>query len=137
MLCLLPRATFDAVLSFDAYHYFWATYTWLSFEVRSPGGRLAIAVPGLVRELPEGPPETLRPYWEWDFCSFHSPEWWRKHWAKTGLVEIEVADSLANGWRLWAQRSEWCAEVGAGLVSVAAREGCFAWIKGSSSDSLG
>jgi hypothetical protein len=66
-------------------------------------------------EFPQGPPETVRPYWEWDFCSFHSPEWWRKHWAKTGLVEIEVAGHMVDGWQLWAEWDECRAEVGAGL----------------------
>jgi cyclopropane fatty-acyl-phospholipid synthase-like methyltransferase len=115
---------FDAILSFDAYHYFGTDDLYLGYLSKfvRPGGCLGIVVPGLVRELPEGPPETLRPYWEWDFCSFHSPEWWRKHWAKTGLVEIEVVDGLANGWELWAEWSECCAEVGAGLGSAAARE---------------
>jgi hypothetical protein len=80
-------------------------------------------VPGLVRELPEGPPETLRRYWEWDFCSFHSTEWWRKKWVKTGLVEIEVADSLVDGWQLWAEWNECCAEVGAGLGGGSAATG--------------
>jgi cyclopropane fatty-acyl-phospholipid synthase-like methyltransferase len=122
----LPFAAdyFDAILSFDAYHYFGTDDLYLGYLSKfiRPGGRIGIVVPGLVRELPEGPPETVRPYWEWDFCSFHSPEWWRKHWAKTGLVEIEVADTLANGWQVWAEWSECCAEVGAGFVSAAARE---------------
>jgi hypothetical protein len=33
-----------------------------------------------------------------------------------------VADGLAKGWQLWAEWNECCAEVGAGLVSAAARE---------------
>jgi hypothetical protein len=46
------------------------------------------------------------PYWSWvwDFCSFHSPGWWRRHWEKTGLLEIETADTLTDGWKL---RLEW------------------------------
>jgi len=81
-------------------------------------------VPGLLREFPEAPPEVLRPYWEWEFCSFHSADWWRRHWSKTGCVEVEIADNLADGWRLWAEWNEWCAEAGAGSgnCTVAARE---------------
>jgi cyclopropane fatty-acyl-phospholipid synthase-like methyltransferase len=117
---------FDAIVSFDAYHYFGTDALYLGYVSKfvRPGGRLGIVVPGLTRELPDGPPETLRPYWEWDFCSFHSPDWWRRHWATTGLVDIEVADSLDDGWRLWAEWSERCAEAGAGLGggSAAVRE---------------
>jgi hypothetical protein len=62
---------FDAVLSFDAYHCFGTNDLYLGYLSKfvRPRGRLALAVPGLARELLEGPPETLRPYWEWEFCS--------------------------------------------------------------------
>jgi cyclopropane fatty-acyl-phospholipid synthase-like methyltransferase len=117
---------FDAILSFDAYHYFGTDDLYVGYISKfiRPGGRLCIVVPGLAQELPEGPPESLRPYWEWEFCSFHSPNWWRRHWSKTGLVEIELADNLADGWRLWAEWNECCEQAGAGLGggSVAARE---------------
>jgi cyclopropane fatty-acyl-phospholipid synthase-like methyltransferase len=117
---------FDAIVSFDAYHYFGTDDLYLGYVSKfiGPGGRLCIVVPGLTRELPDGPPESLRPYWECEFCSFHSPGWWRRHWSKTGLLEIELADSLADGWQLWAEWNECCAEAGAGLDggSVAARE---------------
>jgi cyclopropane fatty-acyl-phospholipid synthase-like methyltransferase len=117
---------FDAIVSFDAYHYFGTDDLYLGYVSKfiRPGGRLCIVVPGLVQELEDGPPELLRPYWEWEFSSFHSPRWWHRHWSKTGLVEIESADNLADGWQLWAEWNECCAEVGAGLGdgSVAARE---------------
>jgi len=117
---------FDAIFSFDAYHYFGTDDLYIGYISRfiRPGGRICIVVPGLVRELPEAPPQELRPYWEWEFCSFHSADWWRRHWSKTGRVEVEIADNLADGWRLWAEWNECCAEVGAGLGdgSVVARE---------------
>lgn len=117
---------FDAILSFDAYHYFGTDDLYVGYISKfiRPGGRLCIVVPGLARELPEGPPEPLRPYWKWEFYSFHSPDWWRRHWSKAGLVEVERADNLADGWRLWAEWNECCAQAGAGLGggAVAARE---------------
>jgi cyclopropane fatty-acyl-phospholipid synthase-like methyltransferase len=72
---------FDAILSFDAYHYFGTGDLYLGYVSKfiRPGGRLCIVVPGLVHELEDGPPELLRPYWEWEFSSFHSPSWWRRH----------------------------------------------------------
>jgi cyclopropane fatty-acyl-phospholipid synthase-like methyltransferase len=117
---------FDAILSFDAYHYFGTDDLYVGYVSKfvRPGGRLCIVAPGLTRELPEGPPEPLRPYWEWEFCGFHSPSWWHRHWSKTGLVEVERADSLAGGWQLWAEWSECCAQAGVGVDkgAVAARE---------------
>jgi cyclopropane fatty-acyl-phospholipid synthase-like methyltransferase len=103
---------FDVIVSFDAYHYFGTDDLYVGYISKfiRPGGRLCIVVPGLVQELPEGPPELLRPYWVWDFCSFHSPDWWRRHWSKSGRVEVELADSLPHGWQLWAEWNECCAQ---------------------------
>ena len=107
---------FDAVVSFDAYHYFGTDDLYLGHVSRflRPGGVLCMVSPGLTAELPDGPPEHLRPYWDWQFGCFHSPDWWRSHWEKTGLVEVTLADMLPDGWRHWADWDELCAEVGAG-----------------------
>ena len=32
--------------------------------------------------------------------------WWEKHWKQTGLVDIEIADTLFEGWRDWLQFEE-------------------------------
>ncbi|HJZ77724.1 MAG TPA: hypothetical protein VKE51_38610, partial [Vicinamibacterales bacterium] len=31
----------------------------------------------------------------------HSAAWWRRHWDKTGILDIALADTLPDGWRLW------------------------------------
>ena len=112
----LPFAegSFDAIVSFDAYHYFGTDDLYLGYisKFLKPGGRLGIVVPGLQEELSEFPPTHLSQYWVWDFCSFHSPAWWRRHWEKTGLMELEVADALPNGWKLWLEWNDLCAECG-------------------------
>jgi hypothetical protein len=36
------------------------------------------------------------------------PAWWRRHWEKTGLVTVEVADQLPNGWQDWLHWNEVC-----------------------------
>lgn len=95
---------FDAVISLDAYHYFGTDDLYLGyFLIRhlKPNGILGIVVPGLLEEFPAGVPELLAPNWEWDFCTFHSPAWWRRHWEKTGLVAVELADSIPHGWDEW------------------------------------
>jgi cyclopropane fatty-acyl-phospholipid synthase-like methyltransferase len=113
----LPFAagSFDAIVSFDAYHYFGTDDLYLGYIATflKPGGRLGIVVPGTLEELPdEGPPPHLAPYWVWDFCSFHSPAWWRRHWQKTGLVDVEIADTLRDGWKLWLEWNEVCGQFG-------------------------
>ena len=43
----------------------------------------------------------MAPFWEWDFCCFHGPAWWRTHWEKTEKVEVEHADAMEDGWKDW------------------------------------
>jgi SAM-dependent methyltransferase len=100
------RESFDAIVSLDAYHYFGTDDLYLGTiaQFLKPGGRLGIVCPGVTREI-DGAPAHLGPWWHWDFCSFHSPAWWRRHWAKTGLVAVEAADWMPDGHDLWR---EWC-----------------------------
>jgi cyclopropane fatty-acyl-phospholipid synthase-like methyltransferase len=97
------RGFFDVLVSMDAYHYFGTDDLYLGYCLNflKPGGRVGIIVPGLVREFESEVPRHLVPYWQWEFCSFHSPEWWRRHWAQTGLVDVESADLVGDGWKLW------------------------------------
>jgi hypothetical protein len=64
--------------------------------------RRAAAGAGLANEM-EGPiPEHLRKWWTPDLNCLHSADWWSKHWQRSGAVDVELADTLAGGWRLWA-----------------------------------
>jgi SAM-dependent methyltransferase len=113
----LPFAAdfFDAAVSLDAYHYFGTDDLYLGYYSRfiKPGGELGIVVPGLTREIGADIPEHLAPHWVWDFCSFHSPEWWRTHWQKMGLVDVTTADQMPDGWKLWLRWLEACEQAGA------------------------
>jgi hypothetical protein len=57
-------------------------------------------VPAVVEELVEVP-AIWRELWYPDYWSFHSPEWWRTQWSRSGNVEVEHADLLPDGWRHW------------------------------------
>jgi SAM-dependent methyltransferase len=108
----LPYAEkfFDALVSLDAYHYFGTDDLYIGYYSRfvKPGGQIGIIVPGLKQELAGPLPEHLAVYWPWDFCSFHSPEWWRRHWEKTGMAEVLHADMLPDGWKQWLLWQEVC-----------------------------
>lgn len=105
--------SFDLIVSFDAYHYFGTDDLYLGHVTKflKPGGTLGIVVPGVAEELNGHVPDHVRPYWEWEFCSFHSPNWWRTHWRKTGLVDVERSDWLNDGWNIWEGWMRTCAEV--------------------------
>jgi hypothetical protein len=102
---------FDALISIGAYHYYFGTDDlYLGYYSRfvKRGGQIGIVQPGLAEEPETLPPPHLERYWKWDFCAWHSPAWWRRHWDKTGLVTVEVADRLPDGWRDWLQWNEAC-----------------------------
>lgn len=102
----LPYAAdfFDAVVSIDSFIYYGTDEMYLNYLARfvKVGGPIGIAGAGLTREI-DGPlPDHLRAYWAQDRpWSFHAPDWWRRHWAKTDLVDVELADALPDGWRYW------------------------------------
>ena len=108
------KGFFDAIVSFDAYHYFGTDDLYLGYisQFVRPGGSIAIVVPGVVQEVTGGIPTHLAAHWKWDWYSFHSPSWWKQHWDKTGLVEVQVADMIPNGWEHWLRWLEVCQDEG-------------------------
>lgn len=109
----LPFAAefFDAITALDCYSYFGTDDLYLNYLVQfvKPGGFLGIAGAGLVNELDQHVPEHFRADWTQDFWALHSVAWWRRHWERTGLIDIDCADSMADGWKLWSQwqRTAW------------------------------
>jgi cyclopropane fatty-acyl-phospholipid synthase-like methyltransferase len=122
----LPFAhgTFDAIVSLDAYQYFGTDDLYLGYITKflKPEGRLGIVAPGLAHEI-DAAPDHLKPWWEWDFCCFHSPDWWRRHWAKTGLVEVETADWMEDGHALWLEWESIVAPLVTGFHAKASADG--------------
>jgi cyclopropane fatty-acyl-phospholipid synthase-like methyltransferase len=103
----LPFASefFDAIVSIDSFFYYGTDDLYLNYLSRflKPGGRLGIAGAGLMREIPDSIPLQLAHWWTADMWCLHSAAWWRRHWERTGIVEIELADTLSEGWRLWLE----------------------------------
>jgi SAM-dependent methyltransferase len=102
----LPFAAdfFDAIVSIDSFYYYGTDDLYLNYLARfvKPGGPLGIAGAGLIREMDDSIPTHLRDWWAQDlpWC-LHSADWWRRHWGRTGILDIEVADTLPDGWRFW------------------------------------
>ena len=109
----LPYAEemFDAAISIDSYYYYGTGDTYFPdtfSKLVKPGGLFGIAMPGLKREFEKGYPETLKDLWVPELFSFHSKEWWRSLWEKTGLCEIIACYDLDDPkgiWRTWADWS--------------------------------
>ena len=86
-----------------SFYYYGTDDLYLNYLARfvKPGGQVGIAGAGLMREI-EGPiPEHLKRWWTQDLWCLHSAPWFRRHWERTGIMDIELADTLPDGWRLW------------------------------------
>jgi cyclopropane fatty-acyl-phospholipid synthase-like methyltransferase len=101
---------FDALVSLDAYHYFGTDDLYLAYYSRfaKDDAQIGIVVPGLVQEFTEGVPSHMASYWESEYWSLHSPDWWRNHWEKSGKVKVEVSDLVRDGWKHWLEWLEVC-----------------------------
>ncbi len=98
---------FDAIVSIDAFPYFGTDDHFLSYLASyvKPGGIIAIALAGFVEEIEAEVPSHLS---EWvnaepSILSMHSAAWWRRHWERSSIVDIERSDCMPDGWRLWLE----------------------------------
>ena len=96
-------AFFDAIVSIDSFIYYGTDDLYLQYLARfvKPGGQIGIAGAGLMREIEISLPEHLRAWWTSDLWCLHSAPWWRWHWARTGIMNVEVADAMPDGWQRW------------------------------------
>jgi len=111
----LPYADgfFDVVLAIDSYQYFGASESYFPDKLAKlvkPGGQFGIVVPGLVREFEKGYPDTLEALWFPELFTFHSNNWWRKLWEKTGLCEIIACYDIEDPKAIWQPWADWCVE---------------------------
>ena len=103
----LPFAVgfFDAIVSIDSYVYFGTDDLYLNNLVRflTEDGLLGICGAGLIQEFDAGVPEHLQGWWEPSMACLHSARWWSRHWERSGVAEVLLADSMPEGWRRWRE----------------------------------
>jgi cyclopropane fatty-acyl-phospholipid synthase-like methyltransferase len=108
----LPFASgyFDAVVSVDSVQYFGTDELYIDYLSRfvRPGGQLGLVVVGLMQDLAGTPPAHLiepqsngKVFWDPSCRSFKTPDFWRRLWQGSAMIEDVAADSLADGWRHW------------------------------------
>jgi SAM-dependent methyltransferase len=96
---------FDAIICIDCFPYFGTDDLYLNYLAQfvKVGGPIGIAGVGLMQEI-EGPvPDHLRPMWGQDFWAIHSAAWWRRHWERTGIVDVGAANNMPDGWQRWLE----------------------------------
>ncbi len=105
----LPFAAdfFDAIVSIDAFPYFGTDDHYLSYLARlvKPDGKIAIAAAGFIDEIEGDVPSHLVEWLSSEplLWSMHSAAWWRRHWERSGIVDVELADNMPDGWRRWVE----------------------------------
>jgi len=101
----LPFASefFDAIVCIDSFPYFGTDDLYLNYLARfvKPDGLIGVAGAGLVQEFDGPVPEHLKQFWSQDLWSMHSAKWLRRHWERTGIVKIELAETMPDGGQLW------------------------------------
>lgn len=100
------QSYFDILFSVDSYHYYGNNEKMLPSLVPhvKKGGYIAIAVPGLKKDLIDGvPPEEMKPFWQ-DDMHFYSTGWWEKLWSKCKDVKIVDCREMQACEKAW---SEW------------------------------
>ncbi|MGI6153867.1 MAG: SAM-dependent methyltransferase [Christensenellaceae bacterium] len=96
---------FDILFSVDSYHYYGNNEQMLPSLVPfvKKGGHIAVAVPGLKKDLLGAIPEELAPYWV-DDMNFYTCDWWADLFSKTPAVKVEVCremDVCKQAWDEW------------------------------------
>ncbi|GAA1001350.1 cyclopropane-fatty-acyl-phospholipid synthase family protein [Acrocarpospora macrocephala] len=103
----LPFAAdfFDAIVSIDSYFYYGTDDLYLNYLARfvKPEGQIGIAGAGLAQEIDGPVPEHLQEWWEPSLACLHSAEWWQRHWERSTIAHVELADAMTDGWKHWLE----------------------------------
>jgi SAM-dependent methyltransferase len=94
---------FDVIVSLDSFSYYGTDDLYLNYLARfvKSGGAIGIAGAGFMQEIDSVIPKHLRDWWTNDLWCLHSAPWWRRHWERTKIMDIEIADTMPDGCQLW------------------------------------
>jgi cyclopropane fatty-acyl-phospholipid synthase-like methyltransferase len=97
------RGFFDAIVCVDAFPYFGTDDLYLNYLAQfvKPGGPIGIAGAGLMQDIGASLPDHLRAWWTPDLWCLHSADWWHRHWERTGIMDVDLADTMPDGWQRW------------------------------------
>jgi len=104
---------FDAAIAIDSYNYFGACENYFPdvfSKLVKPGGQLGFVHPGLAREYEKGYPDSLENVWIPEFFNWHSKDWWKHLWEKTGLCEVTACYDMEGAKAMWRAWADWSLE---------------------------
>ena len=89
---------FDAVIAIDSFLYYGTDDRYLNYLIQfiKLGGFIGVVDIAFTRDVQsiEDAPEYLRPQYQKHWSYVHTTEWWKRHWEKTGLVDVRCAELL-------------------------------------------
>ena len=100
----IDSGNLDAIFCMQSFHCF-GTRPWLLRYLAAllkPGGRIGIAQ-GCFRDEVDAlpPPFTNTGGWNAEYGNYHSPGWWRNHFASSEDLEVTLAREVPDGDVLW------------------------------------
>ncbi|MEE9441331.1 MAG: methyltransferase domain-containing protein [candidate division Zixibacteria bacterium] len=113
----LPYAAryFESIISVDSYQYFGTDDLYLGYITRflKDGGQLGLVMPATMKEFDKPPGHLIHKqesggiFWDQKECrTLHTLDWWIDHFSYPGIVDIEVAEIIPDGWKLWLEWEE-------------------------------
>lgn len=105
------RGQFDAIVAFDSIQYYGTDAMFLPYVAQFlvPKGILGFASAAMMCELRYPVPAHLQRFWMPDCWSLRTAAWWHEHWSRTGMVDVQFAEIMAGGWKVWL---DWAKAIG-------------------------
>src|SRR5439155_27091681 len=100
---------FDAIVSIDAFEYFGTDVHLVPVLLRvlKAGGVIGMTTPGLRPDPYEGEvPAKIWSLFGYEVAAWHTPDWWRRHWELSGLIDGIESAWLPNGREYWIRWAE-------------------------------
>lgn len=115
---IFPESYFDAVFSLNAYMYFGTDDLYLPYlaSFLRRGGRICVCNPCYSYECDQIPRDFLfDPPEYFESFTMHSPNWWDRHFRKTGTVDVLYCREHDRGREIWLDSVRWQLESGRDL----------------------
>jgi len=105
---------FDAIICVDSYFYYGMDDKFLENILRflRPGGKIGMTIPGFMKDPEDNVPLHIKSFLNDELWTWKTLAWWKHLWEQSGLVAIDIADTLQDGWYFWQRWDETCRSVG-------------------------
>lgn len=88
---------FDAVVCINSYQFFGTADNYFNQyfgKLVKQDGQIGFALPAIYKEFDDLVPDYLQEHWLSEFYYFHSFDWWKRHFKRSGTVDTETVDDF-------------------------------------------